>query len=620
MRSPFHWVPEFLTFLGKHRARAQIRVLGAAIAVGLVAGIGAIIFYVATAVVAHYALGEVVGYRPEPHPNGEPALPWLTGGASSFRPWPLLIVPTAGGLASGLIVFAFAPEAEGHGTDAVIAAYHHHEGRIRPRVPIVKLLASALTLGSGGSGGREGPIAQIGAGFGSLLATLLHLRPADRRVLCVAGMGAGIAAIFRAPLAGALFAAEVLYWSPEFEPEAIIPAGIASVVSYCTFGAVFGWRPLFSTPELTFDDPWQLVPYLGLALCTILLAAVYTRTFYFVTKLFRRARWPACLRPAVGVFLAGVVTLVLYASTGDVQVLSVLSFGYNSLQNAITNETTVGVGLLVAIAFGKILTTSFTIGSGGSGGVFGPSMVIGGCGGGAFGVVMHRFWPNLVPHPASFVIVGMAGFFAAAAKTPFSTIVIVSEMTGGYHLLLPALWVCVVAFIFSDEQSLYANQLETRQRSPAHRGAFVRALMGPSTVGDHLKGIESIPLLSPGDSLDVVIERMTSSRYDLLPVVDDAGRFLGIVSLDDVLVLSQEPAALFIAADLMRTDVTPLTPNERVDVAVQCFVEHDVLALPVVDDTRSGELVGLVKRFDVSTAYLRSIHGPDARTADRSKK
>lgn len=618
MRSPLHWLPEFMTFLGKHPARAQIRVLGASIAVGLVAGVAAIAFAVATSAVVHYGLGDIAGYHPEPRPTGEPPLPWLTDRPTPLHPWLLLLVPVVGGLASGLLVFSLAPEAEGHGTDAVIAAYHHHEGRIRPRVPIVKLLASALTLGSGGSGGREGPIAQIGAGFGSLLATVLKLGPADRRILSAAGMGAGIAAIFRAPLAGALFASEVLYSSPEFEPEVILPAGIASVVSYCTFGAVFGWRPLFSTPELSFEDPLQLLPYLGLALCVIVLAAFYTRTFRAVTALFHRARCPAALKPAVGVFLASTVALLLLVGVGDRQVLGVMSFGYNSLQNALANETTVGAAVLAAIALGKILTTSFTIGSGGSGGVFGPSMVIGGCAGGAFGIVVHRIWPHLAPHPASFVIVGMAGFFAAAAKTPFSTIVIVSEMTGGYHLLLPALWVCVIAFVFSDEESLYSSQLETRSQSPAHRGAFVRALIGSSTVGDHLKRIESIPVLSPHDPLDAVIERMTSSRYDLLPVVDDGRRLLGIVSLDDVLAVSQEEGELFVAGDLMRTDVTPLTPSQPVDVAMQSFVDRDVLTLPVVDDARAGELIGLVKRFDVSAAYLRSIHGQEPSHAARS--
>src|SRR5581483_5176495 len=205
---------------------------------------------------------------------------------------------------------------------------------IRPRVPLVKLVASALTIGTGGSGGREGPIAQIGAGFGSFLGRALRLRPVERRVLMAAGMGAGVAAIFRAPLAGALFAAEVMYRSPDFESEVIIPAGLASVIAYCVFAAVFGWTPLFSLPpeiqtSLAFDDPRQLIPYLALAVFMAMLAMLYTRSFYGLTYFFRQVPLPRKLRPALGAFLTGAVGLLCYfALDTDRRVLAVLSFGY----------------------------------------------------------------------------------------------------------------------------------------------------------------------------------------------------------------------------------------------------------------------------------------------------
>src|SRR5271166_5375511 len=257
--NPLTWFPEFLT-LSRRRLRPQLRLLGLALVVGVVSGLGAILFYLACQVVVHYALDEIAGYHPQ-SPRGEPAL--FPESNTPLQPWLLVVVPAVGGLLSGLIVFTLAPEAEGHGTDAAIAAYHFRQGKIRPRVPLVKIIASALTIGSGGSGGREGPIAQIGAGFGSFLGGLLRLRPAERRILMAAGMGAGVAAIFRAPLAGALFAAEVLYRSPDFESEVIIPAGLASVIAYCTFGLAFGWAPLFSLqPELlntlSFNSPLHL--------------------------------------------------------------------------------------------------------------------------------------------------------------------------------------------------------------------------------------------------------------------------------------------------------------------------------------------------------------------------
>lgn len=614
MRQPFlsfdserisAWVPEFLK-LGSPRMRDQMRLLGAAVLVGIVAGIGAIVFYAATRAVAHHALGVAAGYRPHP-PAGEADVPWLApSSVAAFRPWMLLLVPAVGGLLSGLLVFTLAPEAEGHGTDAVIAAYHGQEGRIRTRVPLVKIVASALTIGTGGSGGREGPIAQIGAGFGSLLATILGLRPSDRRVLCAAGMGAGIAAIFRAPLAGALFASEVLYWSPEFEPEVIIPAGIACVVSYCTFGAAFGWKPLFATPDLTFSNPWELGPYTLLAIAMVILAFVYTRTFEGVTGRFQRLRIPQVLKPATGAFATGVVGFVLYFAFGRSQhVLSVLSFGYSALQDGMTDDTSSGATLLLAIALGKIVTTGLTIGSGGSGGVFGPSMVIGGCGGGALGVVLHRVLPQLVPHPASFIILGMAAFFAAAAKTPFSTLVIVSEMTGGYHLLLPALWVCVLAFMLSDRRSLYASQVETRSSSPAHRKALLRVALGGATIERYIR--RDAPVLAPSESISTIVDRITESRLAVLPVARE-GRLVGLVSFEDVVQATQSAKNLIVAADLSRS-VEPLLSTTPIEEASARFGEEDLVALAVVTDLETRRVLGMVTRFDIASTYVRLAQG-----------
>jgi CIC family chloride channel protein len=537
-----------------------------------------------------------------------------------LRPWLLLVIPTLGGILSGLIVFTLAPEAEGHGTDAAIAAYHYHQGHIRPRVPVVKLIASALTLGTGGSGGREGPIAQIGAGFGSFLGRLLNFRAAERRILMAAGMGAGVAAIFRAPLAGALFAAEVLYRSPDFESEVIIPASLASVTAYCTFGLVFGWAPLFSlspdmTAALTFYNPWHLLPYLLLALFLVVLAMLYTRTFYRTTQLFRQLPMPSHFKPAVGAFLSGAIGVALFYVLGrQPQALAVLSFGYGILQDALTDGQSGLMFALVlfAVALGKIFTTSLTIGSGGSAGVFGPSMVIGGCGGGALGIVLHHIWPWLVPQPATFVIVGMAGFFAAAAKTPVSTLVIVSEMTGHYSLLLPTLWVCVLAFLLSDEQSIYNSQVLSRSRSPAHQGDYVREVLSGLQVDQFLPAQEEVPSLRPGSRIPEVVERLGGTSFHALPVTDERRRLLGVISLEEVLLASQLPEVhpLVVAADLMRVDVTPLQPQDTLDRALELFVESNLLSLPVVADSCERRVIGIVKRSDVSSTYLRHVHGP----------
>jgi CIC family chloride channel protein len=615
---PLRWFPEFWE-LSHRRIRPQARLLGLSLLVGVISGVGAIVFFVACQVVYHFALDTLAGYHPEP-PGGEPRLFADTGIA--LRPWLLIAVPVLGGLLSGLLVFTIAPEAEGHGTDAAIAAYHHRQGQIRPRVPLVKILASALTIGTGGSGGREGPIAQIGAGFGSFLGSLLRLNPVERRILMAAGMGAGIAAIFRAPLAGALFAAEVLYRSPDFESEVIIPAGLACVLAYCTFGLAFGWAPLFSlSPEvlnvLTFNNPLHLLSYTLLALFLVVLAMLYTRSFYALTHQFHHLSIRPHFKPAVGAFLTGLLGVILYLLLGrEEKVLSVLSFGYGVLQEALNVSSTEASSLslalvLFAVAVGKIVTTGLTIGSGGSGGVFGPSMVIGGCGGGALGILLHKLSPALVPHPAGFVIVGMAGFFAAAAKTPFSTLVIVSELTGSYNLILPTLWVCAITFLLSDEQSIYSSQVESRSRSPAHQGDYVRDVLAGLKVEQFLTPQQPVPTLRPADGLEAIIERLGSTPFSALPVSDEEGRLLGVVCLEQVHLATRLPnlRPMVLAADLMRADVEPLHPNDRLDHALELFVENNLLELPVVDDTPQKRLLGIVRRVDVSGTYLRHVHG-----------
>ncbi len=311
----------------------------------------------------------------------------------------LLLLPALGGIISGWLVYTFCPEAEGHGTDAAINAYHQKGGFVRGRVPIIKTIASAFTLTTGGSGGREGPIAQIGAGFGSFLATKLKLSDRERRIMLAAGMGAGVGSIFRAPLAGALFAAEVMYRDMEFETEIIIPAGISSVVAYCVYCLFFGWGTLFQSPDFVFSNPIELGPYTLLAVLVIPFGYLYVRSFYGIHDLFAKLRVPRHIKPAIGGLLTGVIGFFLPQA---------MEFGYGFVQLALENR--LPMLLLLAIAVGKIFTTSFSIASGGSGGVFGPSVVIGGCFGGAVGNAFNALMPGVVSEPGAFVVVGMAGF------------------------------------------------------------------------------------------------------------------------------------------------------------------------------------------------------------------
>ncbi|HLI27665.1 MAG TPA: chloride channel protein [Chloroflexota bacterium] len=362
-------------------------------AIGVVAGLGAIAFYVAIERVTALCLGTMVGYGP-PAPRGEgvPAL------LPMQRPWLLPVVTTIGGLLAGLLVFTCAPEAEGHGTDAAIAAIHFNQGRIRARIPPIKLVASAITIGSGGSGGREGPAAQISAGFGALLGQWLQLTPQDRRIAVAAGMGAGIGAIFRAPLGGAVMAAEILYLH-DLEVEALIPALIAAITGYTVYGAFFGFTPIFGAqPDLALGAPIQLGYYALLGALAGLGGVLYARVFYGTTALFQRLPLPRVLKPALGGLLIGLLGLPLPA---------VLHMGYGWVQLAMADTLlTLPLWLVLLLPFGKLLATSLSIGSGGSGGIFGPGMVIGGMLGAALWRLAHGVLPQVPDSPAPFVIVG----------------------------------------------------------------------------------------------------------------------------------------------------------------------------------------------------------------------
>jgi CIC family chloride channel protein len=577
------------------------RALAYSVLIGLVAGAGAIAFQYLSELAHHYLLSMLSGYRPS-GPDGE--IPLFAHAATIFRPWMLPVVPALGGLATGLIVQRFAPEAAGHGTDAAIDAFHRGGGVIRGHVPIVKTIASAITLGSGGSGGREGPIAQIGAGFGSFLATRLRLSERDRRILLAAGVGAGVGSIFRAPLAGALFAAEILYSDPEFESEVVIPAAMSSIVAYCVFSLKFGFGTLFTTPAFTFHSPWELLPYTALALLSAIGAGMFVRVFYRLHDGFEALRLPAWLKPAVGGLLAGTLALALYLVFADEQVLNVMSFGYGAIQKAIYGE--LPILILLAIALGKMVTTGLSIGSGGSAGVFGPSMVIGGSIGGIVGLVAQRLMPDIVAQPGAFVVVGMAGFFSAAAKTPISTLVMVSEMTGNYHLLLPSLWVCSLSFLIGRRWRLYRSQVPTRLDSPAYRGAIFVDILTGLRVRDVMNG-PAPRTVSESATLRQLIPIFTASTQHYFPVVSADGRMTGILSANDIRALLDrvDSAEMVIAHDIMTSPAVTVSLDDDLNVVMQRFVTLDVEELPVTRTGAGEQVVGMISRHDVMSAYNR---------------
>ena len=585
--------------------------------VGLVAGVGAVLFQLAGQLVVHFALTMLTGFSPG-EADGEIALFHADTATISYGL--VAVVMTVGGLCSGWLVHRFAPEAGGHGTDAAIDSFHNKRGVIRTRVPIVKTIASAITLGTGGSAGREGPIAQIGAGFGSYLATRLNLSDRDRRIMLTAGMGAGVGAIFRAPLAGALFAGEILYKDEDLESDVIVPTAISSIVSYSVYGLLLTlltpsgdaaiFTPLFGDNlDYRLMSFAELIPMALMALVLVLVGILYINVFYGIHKLFDRLPVPPYLRPAIGAFLAASVGIGLFfAFDKDIATLGVLSTGYGTLQTALESPDQIGIKMLLIVAAGKIIATSFTISSGGSGGVFGPSMVIGGCVGAAIGLWFHDLF-GFETHPGAYAIIGMAGFFAGIAHAPISTIIMVSEMTGDYQLLLPTMWVSTLCFLFCRRWTLYIKQVKSRLESPAHRGDFIVDVLEGIKVADVYRKNAELVYVDESMSLDEIVHTLAKTHQQYFPVVDSEGQVVGIFSADDVRSYLYDETIwhLAVARDVMITNIVSVAPNDDLNTALRRFTAINVDELPVFDDKAPGKLLGMLRRKETIAFYNQQL-------------
>lgn len=443
--------------------------------IGIVSGLGAVLFFFCLETGTHWLLEFIGGYTP-PATLGEGG-----GGEGSglTRPWAIPLVVTGGALVAGILVHFVAPTAKGHGTDNAIYAAHHDPTSLRGKVAVVKIIASSLVIGSGGSGGREGPAAQISATVISSLAKKLRIPTPDARIAVSAATASGIGAIFRAPLGGALLGAELLY-RDDLESDAIMPSLISSIVAFVVFGSVYGFDPIFgSLTGVQFSEPLQLFWFVLLGLAAGVMGKLYAVVFYKGTDLFDASGIPGWLAPAVGALGVGLLGLVVPAALGT---------GYGNVQQEMFADHLMSMPLLLvlAIPFAKILSTTLSIGSGGSGGVFGPGMVIGG----ATGAAMWRLCeglPGIPASPMSFVIVGMIACFGSVAHAPLGMMLMVGEMTGNLSMLAPGMIAVAVASRVVGEVSIYRAQLKDRlEGRKVH--AMSRVTSGPGSGGGEARG------------------------------------------------------------------------------------------------------------------------------------
>jgi CIC family chloride channel protein len=574
------------------------------VVIGVTAGLGAVVFYEALRVATHLFLGVIAGYT-VPTPIGEGG---KAASAHFARPWAIPLVACLGALAGAILVFEIAPEAEGHGTDAAISSVHHNPRGIRLRTVAVKIVASALTIGSGGSGGREGPTGQISAGFGSFLARLLDLSPADARIAVASGIGSGIGSIFGAPLGGAVLATEIMY-RDDFEVEALLPSFIASIVGYVAFGSIEGFSPLFGNAEsYRLTDARQLLWFGLIGILGGLIGLLYAKGFYGIADLFARLPIPRWVRPALGGLLVGCIALAIP---------EVLGTGYGWIQEGLGQQLLhIPLWIVLLLPFARIVTTGLSIGSGGSGGIFGPGMVIGAFTGGAVWRLLEPVVPSLGHDPAPYVIVGMMSCFGSISRAPLAVMLMVAEMTGTLTLIVPAMVAVGLATLIvrRNDDTIYRSQLRSRADSPAHRILTGLPLLGAARASQAM----AVPRCVVPESADVAtaLSLLEASGVEGAPFVGAEGRYVGVVTLEALRRASEEPDPPVLAS-LVDTSYLPIHQGVHLDVVLDTLTSTPQIWVAVVDDER--RVIGTIATSDLIASYRRSLQTSLRRVSEVSE-
>jgi CIC family chloride channel protein len=511
-------------------------------------------------------------------------------------PWYIrLLVPVIGGLIVGPVVYFFAREAKGHGVPEVMEAIALKGGVIRKRVVVVKTLASAICIGSGGSVGREGPIVQIGSAVGSTLGQFMKVSGDRMRILVGCGAAAGIAATFNAPIAGSMFALEIVLG--DFGLATFSPIVISSVVATAVSRAYLGDNPAFIVPVYELVSGWELPMYLVLGLFCAVVGVTFTKSLYRIEDLFDDIKFPEYLKGIIGGLLLGAAALVFP---------QILGVGYGAIDMALMQK--MAWWLLLALVPLKILATSITIGAGGSGGIFAPSLFLGAMAGGFFGAVVHQLFPGITATPGAYSIVGMGAVVAATTHGPLSAILILFEMTSDYKIILPLMLSCIIAAIASGQllrDSIYTLKLARRgvdikegKEVNVLKSMFVKEVMNPK--------VETISEALP---LSQIAEVISKSKFNSFPVLNAQNQLTGILSFNDYseAIFDEHLKDLVVAKDLATSDLVTVSLEDNLYTALEKISAKDFAVLPVVSAQDHNKLEGVISRRDIIGAYNKAV-------------
>ncbi|MDJ0781457.1 MAG: chloride channel protein [Desulfosarcinaceae bacterium] len=507
----------------------------------------------------------------------------------------ILLVPAAGGLIVGPLVYFYAAEAKGHGVPEVMDAVALKNGLIRKRLVVIKSLASAICIGTGGSVGREGPIVQIGSAIGSAIGQLLKVSAQRMRTLVGCGAAAGIAATFNAPIAGAMFSLEIIL--AEFGVATFSPIVISAVVATAVSRHYLGDIPAFAVPAYELVSVWEFPFYISLGLICGAVGVAFIRALYATEDLFERIRFPEYLKAAVGGLILGVVAL---------RFPHILGVGYGTIDLALAGE--LAWWLLFLLVGIKIMATSVTIGSGGSGGIFAPSLFLGAAAGGGFGLLIHGWLPAITASPGAYAIVGMGALVSATTHGPITAILMLFEMTGDYKIILPLMIAAITATLTAGQllsESIYT--LKLRRRGVDIRAGREANILKSMRVADVMN--PDVETVGEGWTLDRLAAMIAKSKHNSFPVLDADRRLVGILSFKDYseALFNEDLKHLVVARDIATTRLVTANLQDNLYDTLERFYRRDFATLPVVAQEDPQRLVGVLSRRDILRAYNNAV-------------
>lgn len=548
----------------------------------------------------------------------------LQGVSESFSIGPgLIILPALGGLLVGPLIYLFAREAKGHGVPEVMAAVIKRGGRIRPIVAVVKSIASALTIGTGGSAGSEGPIIQIGAGFGSTLGQIFRMPPRRINTFVACGAAGGISAIFNAPFGGIMFSLEVILG--DFRKFSFIYVAIASVVSALVSRTLTGDNTIFAIEKmreiLYMKSSWEIIAFLGLGV----FVAFVSKTFNFILEhfedLYDKIKFPEYLKPATGGLAVGLMAYYatrIIPAQGLNNPLSVLSVGYYTIRQVLNPENYInwidlnGIWMLVLalamLAAYKIIATGFTLGSGGSGGIFAPSLFIGAMAGGLYGIVLHNIFPGQTTSPAVYALVGMGACFAGAAHAPITAIFILFEMSDSYEIILPIMAAVVVSTLVAywiKPESIYTAKLKQKGIDITKQEKV--DILQTMLIKDVM--IRDVPSIPETMTMEGLRKKIGTTFHTSLPVVNGDNDLVGIITYKEIHLGIEDstPDSELIVRDFMLSDPVIAYPDEPVDQVFKRMKTGTIGITPVIKSEKVRKIVGIVTYRNIFEAYEKAL-------------